>query len=240
MTQGRGLEVSGLVAGYGDITILDGVSFRVPPDSIVALLGANGAGKTTSLNALSGLEATVRGGSITMDGVDIARLPAHERVEAGVAHVPQGRQLFPFMSVRENLEMGAYAPRSHARQKETMDQVLTMFPLLGERLSQLAGSLSGGEQQMCAIARGLMSQPRYLLLDEPSLGLAPIVVRQVLTAVADIAKGGIGVLLVEQNVAHALKLADFAYVLEQSRVAIEGPAADLAADDRVRKAYLGM
>jgi len=240
MTQGRGLEVSGLVAGYGDITILDGVSFRVPPDSIVALLGANGAGKTTSLNALSGLEATVRGGSITMDGVDIARLPAHERVEAGVAHVPQGRQLFPFMSVRENLEMGAYAPRSHARQKETMDQVLTMFPLLGERLSQLAGSLSGGEQQMCAIARGLMSQPRYLLLDEPSLGLAPIVVRQVLAAVTAIAKRGIGVLLVEQNVAHALKLAHYAYVLEQSRVTIEGPAADLAADDRVRKAYLGM
>jgi branched-chain amino acid transport system ATP-binding protein len=220
MTPGRGLEVTGLVAGYGDITVLDGVSFKVPPDSIVALLGANGAGKTTSLNALSGLQATVRGGSITMDGVDIGRLSAHERVEAGVAHVPQGRQLFPFMSVRENLEMGAYAPRSHARQKETMELVLKMFPLLGERLSQLAGSLSGGEQQMCAIARGLMSQPRYLLLDEPSLGLAPIVVRQVL--------------------AHALKLANYAYVLEQSQVAIEGPAADLAADDRVRKAYLGM
>jgi len=240
MTKGRGLEVNGLVAGYGDITILDGVSFRVPPDSIVALLGANGAGKTTSLNALSGLQATVRGGSITLDGVDIGRLRAHERVEAGVAHVPQGRQLFPFMSVRENLEMGAYAPRSHARQKEAMDQALRMFPLLGERLSQLAGSLSGGEQQMCAIARGLMSQPRYLLLDEPSLGLAPIVVRQVLAAVKDIARRGIGVLLVEQNVAHALKLADYAYVLDQSRVAIEGPATDLAADDRVRKAYLGM
>jgi branched-chain amino acid transport system ATP-binding protein len=240
MTQGRGLEVNGLVAGYGDITILDGVSFKVPPESIVALLGANGAGKTTSLNALSGLQATVRGGSITMDGVDIGRLSAHERVEAGIAHVPQGRQLFPFMSVRENLEMGAYAPRSHASQKETMALVLNMFPLLGERLSQLAGSLSGGEQQMCAIARGLMSQPRYLLLDEPSLGLAPIVVRQVLAAVTDIAKRGIGVLLVEQNVAHALKLANYAYVLEQSQVAIEGPAADLAADDRVRKAYLGM
>ena len=234
------LEVKGLVAGYGDVTVLDGVDFTVEPERVVALLGANGAGKTTSLNALSGLQATVRHGSIAMDGTDITRLPPHERVEAGIAHVPQGRQLFAFMSVRENLEMGAYSPRSHARHRETMDWVLQMFPLLAQRLPQMAGSLSGGEQQMCAIARGLMSQPRYLLLDEPSLGLGPIVVRQVMGVVATIASRGIGVLLVEQNVAHALKLAHYAYVLEQSRIAIEGPASDLAADDRVRKAYLGM
>ncbi len=234
------LEVRGLVAGYGDITVLDGVSFVVEPHTIVALLGANGAGKTTSLNALSGLQTTVSGGSIWLDGVEISAMSAHERVEAGIAHVPQGRQLFPFMNVRENLEMGAYSPRSHSSQRQTMDEVLTMFPRLGERLGQMAGSLSGGEQQMCAIARGLMSQPRYLLLDEPSLGLGPIIVRQVLGAVAQIARRGIGVLLVEQNVAHALKLADYAYVIEQSRIAIEGAAADLAADDRVRKAYLGM
>jgi branched-chain amino acid transport system ATP-binding protein len=234
------LEVRGLVAGYGDITVLDGVSFVVEPNTIVALLGANGAGKTTSLNALSGLQTTVSRGSIWLDGVEISAMSAHERVEAGIAHVPQGRQLFPFMNVRENLEMGAYSPRSHSGQRQTMDEVLTMFPRLGERLGQMAGSLSGGEQQMCAIARGLMSQPRYLLLDEPSLGLGPIIVRQVLAAVAQIARRGIGVLLVEQNVAHALKLADYAYVIEQSRIAIEGAAADLAADDRVRKAYLGM
>jgi branched-chain amino acid transport system ATP-binding protein len=234
------LEVRGLVAGYGDIVVLDGVSFAVEPDTVVALLGANGAGKTTSLNALSGLQVTVRGGSVWMDGADITGLSAHERVEAGIAHVPQGRQLFPFMNVRENLEMGAYSPRSHSRQRETLDEVLQMFPLLGQRLAQMAGSLSGGEQQMCAIARGLMSQPRYLLLDEPSLGLGPIVVRQVLEVVAKIARRGIGVLLVEQNVAHALKLAKHAYVLEQSRIALEGSAAELAADDRIRKAYLGM
>ncbi len=234
------LEVRGLVAGYGDITILDGVGFSVAPTRIVALLGANGAGKTTSLNAISGLQVDVRAGSIVLDGTDITRLSAHERVEAGIAHVPQGRQLFPFMSVRENLDMGAYPPRSHGRYRETLDWVFGIFPLLGERLEQRAGSLSGGEQQMCAIARGLMSQPRYLLLDEPSLGLAPIIVRQVMQVISTIAARDIGILLVEQNVAHALKIADHAYVLEQARISIEGPAAELAADDRVRKAYLGL
>ena len=234
------LEVDGLVAGYGDIRVLDGVGLRVEPARIVALLGANGAGKTTTLNAVSGLQATVRGGSIRLDGTDITAMSAHERVEAGIAHVPQGRQLFPFMTVRENLEMGAYAPRSHRDRARTLEQVFGMFPLLAERLSQRAGSLSGGEQQMCAIARGLMSQPRFLLLDEPSLGLAPIVVRQVMASIATIAARGIGILLVEQNVSHALRLAGYAYVLEQARIALEGDAKDLAADDRVRKAYLGM
>ena len=234
------LEVQGLTAGYGDVVVLRDVSFAVPPKRTVALLGANGAGKTTSLNAISGLVADVRGGRIVLDGVDLAGLAAHERVEAGLAHVPQGRHLFPFMSVRENLEMGAYAARGQARRQERLDWLLEVFPRLRDRLSQMAGSLSGGEQQMCAIARGLMSQPKYLMLDEPSLGLAPIVVKQVMSVVSVIAERGIGVLLVEQNVAQALKLAQYAYVLELTRVAIEGAAADLAGDDRIRKAYLGL
>jgi branched-chain amino acid transport system ATP-binding protein len=234
------LEVRNLSAGYGDIVVLRDVSFNVPQDRIVSLLGANGAGKTTSLNAISGLLVEQRSGSVHLDGVDITRMPAHERVEAGIAHVPQGRHLFPFMSVRENLEMGAYSPRGWDKQADTLDWLFEIFPKVKERLTQSAGSLSGGEQQMCAIARGLMSQPKYLLLDEPSLGLAPIVVRQVMSVVRTIAERGIGVLLVEQNVAQALKLAKYAYVLEHSHIAIEGDAQTLAGDDRVRKAYLGL
>jgi branched-chain amino acid transport system ATP-binding protein len=234
------LTVDSLVAGYGDLIVLRDVSFSVPDNGIIALLGANGAGKSTTLNAISGLVVTVSSGRILFDGKDITAMPAHARVEAGIAHVPQGRQLFPFMTVRENLEIGAYAPRGRHGEKDTLDWLFEFFPRLKERLSQYAGSLSGGEQQMCAIARGLMSQPRYLLLDEPSLGLAPIIVKQVMGAIASIAEKGIGVLLVEQNVAQALKVCQHAYVLEQNRVAIEGAAADLANDDRVRRAYLGL
>jgi branched-chain amino acid transport system ATP-binding protein len=234
------LEVHHLEAGYGDVTVLRDVSFAVPAKGIVALLGANGAGKTTSLNAISGLLTTVKSGRIVLDGIELGGLSAHERVEAGLAHVPQGRHLFPFMSVRENLEMGAYSPRGHAQRHETLDWLLQIFPRLGDRMPQMAGSLSGGEQQMCAIARGLMSQPKYLLLDEPSLGLAPIVVRQVMSVINVIAERGIGVLLVEQNVMQALKLAQYAYVLEQARVAIEGESSKLSGDDRIRKAYLGL
>jgi branched-chain amino acid transport system ATP-binding protein len=221
------LDIADLVAGYGDVTILRGISCAVPAQGVVALLGANGAGKTTMLNAISGLRATVR-------------MPPHERVEAGIAHVPQGRQLFPFMSVRENLELGGYAPRARGHQKDLLDWVSGVFPRLKERLGQQAGSLSGGEQQMCAIARGLMSKPRFLLLDEPSLGLAPIVVKQVMAVIDQIAAQGIGILLVEQNVALALSQADYAYVLEHSEIAIQGRAAALRDDDRVRKAYLGL
>lgn len=234
------LAVRDLVAGYGDITILRGVSFSVPGDGVVALLGANGAGKTTALNALSGLMTEIRSGTITLGGTDITRMPAHERVEAGIAHVPQGRQLFPFMTVRENLELGAYARRGRGREADTLDWLFEIFPRLKERLSQAAGSLSGGEQQMCAIARGLMSQPSYLLLDEPSFGLAPIMVKQVMRVIGTIAKRGIGILLVEQNVALALKQAQRAYVLEHAEITIEGAASDLAIDDRVRRAYLGL
>ncbi|MGA0594679.1 ABC transporter ATP-binding protein [Enterovirga sp. CN4-39] len=234
------LEIRDLVAGYGDVTVLRGVSLEVPESKVVALLGANGNGKTTTLNAISGLVTQVRSGTIRLDGVDLGRMSPHERVEAGIAHVPQGRQLFPFMSVRENLELGAYAPRGRKREAETLDWLFEIFPRVKERLGQAAGSLSGGEQQMCAIARGLMSQPRYLLLDEPSLGLAPIVVKQVMRVIGTIASRGIGILLVEQNVALALKQASHAYVLEHARIAIEGPAAELANDDRVRRAYLGL
>jgi branched-chain amino acid transport system ATP-binding protein len=234
------LAVHDLVAGYGDITILRGISLSVPEHGVEALLGANGAGKTTTLNAISGLIAQVRSGSIHLDGSDITRMPAHERVEAGVAHVPQGRQLFPFMSVRENLELGAYPRRARAREAATLEWLFEIFPLVKERLDQAAGSLSGGEQQMCTIARGLMSQPRYLLLDEPSLGLAPIMVKQVMRVIGTIADRGIGILLVEQNVALALKQAQHAYVLEHAEITIQGAAADLANDDRVRRAYLGL
>jgi branched-chain amino acid transport system ATP-binding protein len=234
------LEVSNLVAGYGDVTVLRGISFVVPDRGVVSLLGANGAGKTTTLNVVSGLMATVEAGTIRLEGADISRLPPHERVEAGIAHVPQGRQLFPFMTVRENLELGAYAPRARGGERDRLDMVFEVFPRLKERLGQLAGSLSGGEQQMCAIARGLMSAPRYLLLDEPSLGLAPIVVKQVMNVIGTIAARGIGILLVEQNAALALKRSQHAYVLENSKITVEGPSATLADDDRVRKAYLGL
>lgn len=234
------LEVKDLVAGYGDVTVLRDVSFTVPDDGVVTLLGANGAGKTTSLNAISGLEVDVASGAVVLDGETITTMPAHKRVAAGIAHVPQGRQLFAFMTVRENLELGCYLPRSRAKEKDTLDWLLDIFPRLRERLTQSAGSLSGGEQQMCAIARGLMSQPRYLLLDEPSLGLAPILVKQVMGVIQTIASQGIGILLVEQNVSLALKQARYAYVLENSRISIEGAAAELTQDDRIRRAYLGL
>ena len=234
------LTVRNLVAGYGDITVLRGISLTIPDDGIVTLLGANGAGKTTTLNALSGVVAGIRSGAITLDGIDITRMTAHERVEAGLAHVPQGRQLFPFMSVRENLELGAYPRRGRGLEAATLDWMFEVFPRLKQRLRQTAGSLSGGEQQMCAIARGLMAQPRYLLLDEPSLGLAPVMVRQVMRVIATIAQRGIGILLVEQNVVMALRLARYAYVLEHAEITLAGPAAELADDDRVRRAYLGL
>ena len=234
------LDIVDLVAGYGDITVVRGVSLSVPAAGVVTLLGANGAGKTTTLNAISGLQASVTSGAIRLEGADLTRMPAHERVEAGIAHVPQGRQLFPYMSVRENLALGSYAPRARSHEKDMLDHVFSIFPRLKERLGQQAVSLSGGEQQMCAIARGLMSKPRYLLLDEPSLGLAPIVVKQVMSVIGQIARQGIGVLLVEQNVALALKQAQYAYVLEHSDITISGPTAELQDDDRIRKAYLGL
>ena len=234
------LKVENLTAGYGDIQVVREISFEIAQGEIIALLGPNGAGKTTTLNAISGLVVTMRGGKILLNDQDITQKPAHQRVQLGIAQVPQGRQLFSFMSVRENLEMGAYIPESRAEMDKNIDRMAEIFPILAERMNLNAGSLSGGEQQMCAIARGLMSNPSYLLLDEPSLGLAPIMVRQVMSVITEISKKGIGVFLVEQNVIQALKLARYAYVLEQSKIAIDGSSTALLEDDRVRRAYLGM
>ena len=234
------LVISSLNAGYDDLTVLRDVSLGVERGNIVALLGANGAGKTTLLNAVSGLVTQVHSGDIFLEGVKITHMPAHERVELGIAHVPQGRHLFPFMSVRDNLELGTYTDQAHKRRQNNLDFILHIFPRLKERLGQIAGSLSGGEQQMCAIGRGLMSDPKYLLLDEPSLGLAPIIVKQVMAVLGTVAQRNIGILLVEQNVTLALKVAQTAHVLEHSKIVITGLAQDLANDDRIRKAYLGL
>ena len=234
------LKVENLSAGYGDIQVVRDISFEVAQGEIIALLGPNGAGKTTTLNAISGLIVIMRSGRILLEDHDITQKRAHERVQAGIAQVPQGRQLFPFMSVRENLEMGAYIPGSRVQMDKNVSRMAEIFPILGQRMNLNAGSLSGGEQQMCAIARGLMCNPSYLLLDEPSLGLAPITVRQVMSVITEITKRGIGVLLVEQNVVQALKLARYAYVLEQSKITLEGLSNSLLEDDRVRRAYLGM
>jgi len=233
-------KIENLWAGYGDINVLQGIGLEIHPGEIIALLGANGVGKTTTLNAISGLLVTVTSGKITLDDQDISSLPPYSRVELGIAHVPQGRQLFPFMSVRENLEMGAYVPEGRSQLSKNLEKVTEIFPILQKRMKLPSGSLSGGEQQMCAIARGLMSNPRFLLLDEPSLGLAPIVVRQVMTVIKEISARGIGVLLVEQNVVQALKLSRYTYVLEQNKIGLEGKSEDLMTDDRVRRAYLGM
>lgn len=234
------LKVENLSAGYGDIQVVRNIGFEIGHGEVIALLGPNGAGKTTTLNAISGLIVTMTSGRILLEDHDITHMRAHERVQAGVAQVPQGRQLFPFMSVRENLEMGAYIPESRVQMDKNIARMAKIFPILGERINLNAGSLSGGEQQMCAIARGLMCNPSYLLLDEPSLGLAPIMVRQVMSVITDITKQGIGVFLVEQNVVQALRLARYAYVLEQSKIALEGLPNALLQDDGVRRAYLGM
>jgi len=233
------LEVSGLDVFYGDVQALWDVSFRVDAGEIVTLIGANGAGKTTAMKTLSGL-LTPRHGTILFEGVNIAGTPAHVLSSRGLVLIPEARQLWPAMTVRENLEMGAYpaAARPHARR--TLDRVFEMFPVLLRRASQKAGTLSGGEQQMCAIGRGLMARPRLLLLDEPTLGLAPLLVKLIFGVLREIRESGVTILLVEQNVPQALALAERAYVLESGRVALSGPAADLAADPRVREEFLGI
>jgi branched-chain amino acid transport system ATP-binding protein len=233
------LEVRGIDAGYGDVQVLSGLSLEVEDKEIVTLLGSNGAGKTTTLRCITGVLAP-RKGDVFFRGNPLSKVPASDRAGMGIALVPEGRELWPQLTVRENLELGAYHSRARGRAAKNLEKVHALFPRLLERKSQMAGSLSGGEQQMCAIARGLMSNPRYLLLDEPSVGLAPIVVKQVMVVIDQIAAQGIGVLLVEQNAAVALKQTQYAYVLENSRFAIEGPSAALQDDDRVRKAYLGL
>jgi branched-chain amino acid transport system ATP-binding protein len=232
------LEVNGIDVFYGNVQALWDVSFQVAPGEVVTIIGANGAGKTTTLRAISGL-LQPRKGRVVFDGVDITRLPPNERVGRGLVLVPEARQLWPAMSVLENLEVGAYKSAARKVRTETLQTVFTMFPVLKERSRQKAGTLSGGEQQMCAIGRGLMARPRILLLDEPALGLAPLLVREVFASLRAIAEQGMTIVLVEQNVPHALALADRAFILETGRVTQSGPARDLANDARIRDAYLG-
>ncbi len=233
------ISVKELDAGYGDIQVLRGVSLEINEGEIVSLVGANAAGKSTMVKALSGIIKPWRG-QVLFDGVRVDTLEPHEIVELGIVQVPEGRRLFPQMSVLENLLLGAYTPRARRDYEKTLIDIFEMFPILKERQNQLAGSLSGGEQQMCAIGRGLMAKPKLLMLDEPSLGLAPILVAQVLNMVKAIREQGVTVLLVEQNVRQSLALADRGYVLENGRIVMEGPSAALLADDRLRQAYLGM
>jgi branched-chain amino acid transport system ATP-binding protein len=231
------LEVRDLHVSYGEIPALKGISLSVGAGEIVALLGSNGAGKTTTLRTLSGLLAP-RAGDIVLEDRPIAGLPAHVIVRRGIAHVPEGRRIFNRLTVRENLEMGAYT-RSDAGVAADLERVFALFPRLRERRAQVAGTLSGGEQQMLAIARALMASPRLLLLDEPSMGLAPVLVEQIFETVQDINRQGTTILLVEQNAALALDVAQRAYVLETGSIVLSGAAADLARDQDVRRAYLG-
>ena len=232
------LSVQHIDVFYGDVQAVWDVSFQVEAGEIVTLVGANGAGKTTTLRTLAGL-LRPRAGQILFEGENVAGLPANQLVARGLVLIPEARQLWPTMNVRDNLEMGAYTRGARAHRHKTMEAVLHMFPILQKRLHQNAGTLSGGEQQMCAIGRGLMARPRLLMLDEPALGLAPMLVRQVFTALKEINGSGVTVLLVEQNVQHALRLAHRAYVLETGRVTLEGTSAALLVDARVRQRFLG-
>jgi branched-chain amino acid transport system ATP-binding protein len=231
------LEVQDLVTAYGSIEALHGVSFHVEEREIVALLGANGAGKTTALRTISGL-LRPRSGQVRFDGARIDTRHAHEIVRLGLTQVPEGRWVFTLMTVDENLRLGAYPESRFPR--EALDRVFTLFPRLAERRGQVAGTLSGGEQQMLAMARALMTRPRLLLLDEPSMGLAPVLVRAIFQTIAEINREGTTVLLVEQNANAALRLARRAYVLENGRIALEGAAAELTRNEAVRRAYLGI
>lgn len=232
------LKVEQLQVGYGKVQILWDISFEVPKGEIVALIGGNGAGKTTTLKTLSAL-LKPKAGTITLDGDSLAACSSSEVVERGIVHVPEGRQLFPEMTVLDNLLMGAYSTRKAGR-GERLDKVFSIFPLLKERGDQMAGTLSGGEQQMAAIGRGLMAEPRLLMLDEPTLGLAPIVVEEMFRVVKEINASGVTVLLVEQNTQHALSLANRGYVLEAGRIAMSGTGSELLTDKEVRRAYLGL
>ena len=233
------LEVRNLNLFYGDAQALSDVSLDIPEKSIVAIVGANGAGKTSLIRTIAGIEAP-RSGSIRWRGQEIAGRPSHEVCNLGIGQVAEGRQVFPTMSVEENLQMGALLPRARQAGKEALARVFEMFPRLKERRTQAAGTLSGGEQQMLAIGRCLMGQPEAIMFDEPSLGLAPAIVQDVLRTIKGLNEEGMTIILVEQNVAVSLKLAHKAYVLENGVVALSGTGAELLADDRVRKAYLGL
>lgn len=233
------LKVDGINVFYGDVQVLWEVSFEVDEGEIMVIVGSNGAGKTTTLKTTSGLLHPASG-TIRFLGEKIDRVSPHRVVEMGIAHIPEGRRLFPYMTTLENLEMGAYTSRARGKRKENLEWVFELFPILRERKDQLAGTLSGGEQQMLAIGRGLMSGPRLLMLDEPSLGLAPMLVLEVFETVKRINEQGVTIILVEQNVHHALELADRAYVLENGRITLEGTGKELLENDYVKEAYLGL
>ena len=233
------LRLEGVDAFYGDLQALFAVSVDVPERKVMALVGANAAGKSTTIRVISGL-LPPRRGRVLFGGEDLARVPAHRRVELGIVQVPEGRRLFPFMSVTENLLLGAHTPHARAARDATLAYVYALFPVLKDRAGQLAGSLSGGEQQMCAIGRALMARPKLLMLDEPTLGLAPVLVAKIFETVRTINADGVTVLLVEQNVRQALTLADRAAVLESGRIVLEGAGRDLLGDARLKRAYLGL
>jgi branched-chain amino acid transport system ATP-binding protein len=233
------LEVGNVTAFYGDLQALFGVSIKVNAGEIVTLIGANGAGKTTLLRVISGMKRPAAG-TVRFAGQDVSRIAAHEMVARGVSHVPEGRQVFPFMTVRENLALGAYISRARVHLKQLMEEQLALFPRLAERMDQLAGTLSGGEQQMVAIARGLMAQPKLLLLDEPSLGLAPKIVEEVFEKIQDVRRSGVTMLIVEQNVVSGLSISDRGYVVQNGAVLLEDTAKNLLSNETVRAAYLGL
>jgi branched-chain amino acid transport system ATP-binding protein len=232
------LEVLDLKVSYGAIRALNGVSFSVPAGTVVALLGANGAGKSTALKAVTGL-VTPQGGRIVFAGREIQGLKPHEIIRAGLGVVPEGRRIFANLTVHDNLLLGAYFRRDHETLARDLEELFATFPRLAERRHQAAGTLSGGEQQMLALGRALMSRPKQLLLDEPSLGLAPLLVKEVFNIISRLHRQGVTILLVEQNAAQALKLAHYAYILETGRVALAGPGPELLTHPRLQEAYLG-
>jgi branched-chain amino acid transport system ATP-binding protein len=237
------LEAAGVNAWYGDVHVLRDVSLTVAPREIVAVVGANAAGKSTLLLSLSGVLARLGGrmtGTVGFEGQPVAGLPANEIVTRGLVHVMEGRRLFPYMTVAENLELGSYNARARPHYRAALDEVLELLPVLRDRRGQMAGSLSGGEQQMCAIGRALLARPKMLMLDEPTIGLAPLYVERIFEIVRTINARGTTILLVEQNVRHSLTVAHRGYVLENGRIVLSGAAKDLLADARLRTAYLGL
>ena len=233
------LEIKNLYVNIGNLSIIQDVSLKVGDGEIVALIGANGMGKTTLVRALSKLNS-IKSGEIFFGGEDITDLSADKTVERGIIQVPEGRKLFSQMSVIENIEMGAYAKRARAKEKENLEYVFSVFPELKTMLKQACGNLSGGQQQMVAIARSIMASPELLILDEPSIGLSPIATQKMFEAIELINKSGIGILITEQNVQQVLKMADTAYAMQQGKIALSGKASDIAADEELKKIYIGM
>ncbi|PNR95114.1 amino acid ABC transporter ATPase [Petrotoga olearia DSM 13574] len=233
------LKISDMNVHYGGIHAVKGIDMEIKKNEITTLIGSNGAGKTTTLNGIMNV-VKKSSGTVLLDNTDITSIETHKIVEKGVVLVPEGRRIFPNLTVLENLRLGSYSRKDSEKISEDFDWVLTLFPRLKERLKQLGGTLSGGEQQMLAVARGLMSRPKVLMLDEPSLGLAPILVKEVLETIEKICEEGVTILLVEQNAVGALKIAHYGYVLETGKIVLEGPAKDLLENDEVRKTYLGV